>query len=65
MKLDDGITADQHKGILTRMEECLEMNQEDLQEENQKLLYMDFEWLATGPVEDEFKWIAEMESAMG
>jgi hypothetical protein len=65
MKLEDNLTADQHRQILTRIEECLEIDPEDLLDENRDLLQLDFERLATGPVKDKMEWIAEMESAMG
>ena len=64
MKLEDNLTADQHRQILTRIEECLEIDPEELLDENRDLLQLDFERLATGPVKDKMKCIAEMESAM-
>jgi hypothetical protein len=65
MKLEDGMTVEQHKLILTRIGECLEIDPGDLLEENQGLLHLDFEQLATGLVKEKVEWIEEMESAMG
>jgi hypothetical protein len=65
MILEDGMTAEQHKLILARIEECLEIDPGDLLEVNQGLLQLDFEQLTTGPVKKKVEWIAEMESAMG
>lgn len=50
---------------INKIEECLEIDPEDLLDENRDLLQLDFERLATGPVKDKMEWIAEMESAMG
>ncbi len=47
------------------MEECLEINPNNLLTENQELLHLDFKRLATGPLKDKVEWIAEMESTMG
>ncbi len=58
---DSGVT----QLILTRIEGCLEIDPGDLLEENQGLLHLDFEQLATGPVKEKVEWIAEMELAMG
>ena len=65
MKMEDNLTADQHRQILTRIKECLEIDPEELLEKNWDLLQLDFERLATGPVKDKMEWIAEMESATG
>jgi hypothetical protein len=65
MKLEDGMTKEQHLSILARIEECLEIDLGDLQEKNQSLLHADFEWLVTGLAKDKVEWIAVMESAMG
>jgi hypothetical protein len=65
MKLIDGMTATQHRVILTWIEEWLEIDPEDLLEENKDLLYADFMQLATDPVKNRLEWIVEMDSALG
>jgi hypothetical protein len=65
LKIRDGMTALQHKVILVRIAECLEIDLEDLLKENGNLLYSDFERLATGKAKDTLEWVAEMDLAMG
>ncbi len=64
MKLKDGITSAQHILILKRIEECLEIDPEELLKKNKDLLYADFTQLAIGPVKNKLEWIAEMDSGM-
>ena len=65
MKVMDSLTIAQHNTILTRIEECLQIDPADLLVEDRDLFEADFDKLTHVPTLDKVEWLAEMDTAQG